>query len=55
MAPDGATWHGVRLSATTDARFSSMQAVARHDGRLVAAALGPWIDYLPAAVSAVLP
>jgi len=53
-SPDGATWHSVRLSPTTDARFWSMQAVAAHDGRLVAAAVGPWVDYLPAVVSATL-
>jgi hypothetical protein len=48
------TWHSVRLSPTTAARFWSMQAVAARDGRLVAAALGPWVDYLPAVVSATL-
>jgi len=53
-SPDGGTWHSVRLSPTTAARFWSMHAVAAHDGRLVAAALGPWVDYLPAFVNAVL-
>lgn len=53
-SPDGATWRSVRLSPTTAARFWSMQAVAAYRGRLVAAAGGPWVDYLPAAVSAVL-
>jgi hypothetical protein len=53
-SPDGATWHSVRVSPTTNARFWLLRAVAVHDGRLVAAAAGPWVDYWPAAVSAVL-
>ncbi len=52
-SPDGLTWHSV-LPPTTDARFWSMNAIAARDGRLVASAVGPWIDYLPATVSAVL-
>lgn len=53
-SPDGATWHSVRLNPTTDARFWLMRAVAARDGQLVAAAGTPWVDYLPAVVSAVL-
>jgi hypothetical protein len=51
---DGATWHSVRLDPMTDARFWLLRAVAAYGGRLVAAAGGPWVDHLPAAVSAVL-
>ena len=43
-----------RVDPMTDARFWLLRAVAAHDGRLVAAALGPYIDYLPAVVSATL-
>jgi hypothetical protein len=50
---DGATWQSV-LPPATIKPFWSMYAVAARDGRLVVAGGGPWTDYLPATVSAIL-
>jgi hypothetical protein len=52
-SPDGEAWHSLRYAPTGSETFYWMRAVAARDGTLVAAALGPWIDYLPAVVTAV--